>query len=569
MSFNTENFNREMLVQNENEIISDINSSNWDDIPSLNTMNINSLKDNMLVRFIGMVQDMRSPEYYIDSYVVHNKITNEKFTKSGKFSDYVGCNENESVDLNDPSTVRKDVQTYYVITIPGENKWVKEADTKNKKETQEFKYEKSTGAVKRSLEDETSSEKTSILKKDGMDVDPPVNNSIPSTVSSEYVLNFPIPNKNEKSCIVRVYSNENEVKLNEIYEFVGLLSLNPLLSHENIEGDDKESVEFQTHNPPPSLIPRLNCITFKKIKVRNPLISNDVDISKVLYARKELKILFTQILLGDDIAAEYLLCYLLAGIYTRVNGLALGKFSLNISDIPVGIGFAQEIYNFIEQIIPKSHFLPLTLDNLNSLEFIPKKDYESNRLTSGLLQLSENTCLVIDETQMNPGQLNSAGLKSVQAISNIIKHQKLAYDFTYYPIEFDCDIPVLVMSEGVSFLPSDFHVKLNPDESYTETFKEIIGAAKMFLKPELLNSIRVYLTLARLQDYQMEDGVNGIIENHFVEMRKNGGTADDLHNLLVLTRLICLSHGKRFLDKESWDIACHLEQKRKERIVTK
>lgn len=59
-----------------------------------------------------------------------------------------------------------------------------------------------------------------------------------------------------------------------------------------------------------------------------------------------------------------------------------------------------------------------------------------------------------------------------------------------------------------------------------------------------------------------------IIENEFVDMRRQyTTTADDLHELLVVTRLICMSEGKNRIDNESWTKACHLEQERKARIT--
>lgn len=45
--------------------------------------------------------------------------------------------------------------------------------------------------------------------------------------------------------------------------------------------------------------------------------------------------------------------------------------------------------------------------NLNICSF--RKNYEKNRLESGMLQLSDRTHLVIDETQLEPGQLNDKG----------------------------------------------------------------------------------------------------------------------------------------------------------------
>lgn len=58
----------------------------------------------------------------------------------------------------------------------------------------------------------------------------------------------------------------------------------------------------------------------------------------------------------------------------------------------------------------QSHLLRLSLSNMNSLKFTPKKDYTANRLKSGILQLSERTHLVLDETAMEAGQLDTNGM---------------------------------------------------------------------------------------------------------------------------------------------------------------
>jgi len=57
----------------------------------------------------------------------------------------------------------------------------------------------------------------------------------------------------------------------------------------------------------------------------------------------------------------------------------------------------------------QSHVLPLSLAEMNARLFTPRKDYSTNRLHAGLLQLSAGTHLIIDETAMQPGQLNSSG----------------------------------------------------------------------------------------------------------------------------------------------------------------
>lgn len=61
------------------------------------------------------------------------------------------------------------------------------------------------------------------------------------------------------------------------------------------------------------------------------------------------------------------------------------------------------------------------------------------------------------------------------------------------------------------------------------------------------------------------------VEDDFIEMRsksdtENPVTADDLHRLLVLARLVSLSRGHDTLNKECWDITRKMEEDRLYRI---
>lgn len=51
----------------------------------------------------------------------------------------------------------------------------------------------------------------------------------------------------------------------------------------------------------------------------------------------------------------------------------------------------------------------MSLDNMNKLSFAPHKDYKANRLCTGILQLAEHTNLVLNETALQPGQLDVSG----------------------------------------------------------------------------------------------------------------------------------------------------------------
>lgn len=59
-----------------------------------------------------------------------------------------------------------------------------------------------------------------------------------------------------------------------------------------------------------------------------------------------------------------------------------------------------------------------------------------------------------------------------------------------------------------------------------------------------------------------------MIQNDFVQMKKENGevSAQDLHSLLVLSRLLGLSQVKSCMSREIWEQAKQLERERKGRI---
>ncbi|KAJ8925194.1 hypothetical protein NQ315_001380 [Exocentrus adspersus] len=556
------------------------NDKVWDKIPLLNVNELRHLKDGTLVKFRGMIQDMHSPEYFLEKYEIVNTTTNEKIIKSGKYHNTLISEEHQVVDLYSKNNVTAERQTFVVVSVPGINEWVRLIE--------EEKYKISINTLqilnrksKRSLEEVEVREigpqnpSTSISKKCCTGKSEITHDS--QTSSKTYILNFPLPDRIGKACHLKVYKDSSDLKLNDTCEFVGFLDTDPLteaIYQQTDEMDDMENkMEMEVLHPPSSLIPRIHCVSFKKIKHNNPLLgceSEKMDLYRINFIRKELLIVLTQLLLGDELAAEYLICHLISEVYLRRDLLPLGKFSLNISNIPSlsKLDYVKELYNFIELLMPKSHYLPMTLTNMNDLSFVPKKDYECNRLTSGILQLSDNTHLVLDETKLSAGRLNAAGVNSLKALENVIKNQKVTYDFNYYPLEFNCDIPFLILSEGKSMLNADVHIPLRPENICLDTFEEIVTATKHFLRTELLNDIRKYLTLARMSKYEICGNAEALVENEFVNMRQRGDvTVGDLHSLLVLARLLCISEGKTTLDEENWKKACKLEEDRKARVT--
>lgn len=131
--------------------------------------------------------------------------------------------------------------------------------------------------------------------------------------------------------------------------------------------------------------------------------------SELSPVRAELLGFLTHALLGDSLAAEYLILHLISTVYTRRDILPLGKFTVNLSGCPRNSTFTEHLYRIIQHLVPASFRLQMTLENMNHLKLIPHKDYTANRLVSGLLQLPNNTSLVIDETLLEQGQLDTPG----------------------------------------------------------------------------------------------------------------------------------------------------------------
>ncbi|CAG9560920.1 unnamed protein product [Danaus chrysippus] len=561
---------------------------NWNKIPLVNSNASHNLSDGKLVRFRGMVQDMHNTEFYFEHFEVFNTVTNETKIKTGKYTDTAHIQENERINYTE-NLKSGQRQTMVIISLPGYNEWAQKLED----EQNHLKHLEDQPNTSRRLEptklkrtyDETEessdvmeveNEGSSKERRTKEDLNEPSN-----VVSREHLLNFPLPDVASKSCIVKIYDENDNLKLNDMIEVIGFLSVDPALSGEfqdknSLEPVSETEVEIITHNPPPSLVPRLHAVFVKKLEHCNPLVK-EVDQVKILneanIAREHLLKALTELLLGDQLAAEYLICHLISSVYLRQDTITLGQFCLNISNLPTQKypNYAKQLYDIIQQFVTKSYYLPLTVDNMNTMALLPKKDYECNRLTSGILQLSKDTHLVLDETQMQQGRLDATGVNNITALGSLIKTQKVEYDFKYYKMEFDSDISVLILSEGKSLLPSDYHVSLRPEKSSLEIFEAIIEAATYYLKEDIMTTIRTYITNLKLVKYSISEDLQ-FVEDDFIEMRNDSEepvTADDLHRLLVLARLVSLSRGHDALTEECWRITKDMEKNRLSRLKNK
>ncbi|XP_058651850.1 mini-chromosome maintenance complex-binding protein isoform X1 [Onychostoma macrolepis] len=565
-------------------------------VPSLNDVPLHYLKPNSLVKFRCMIQDMFDPEFFMGVYEMNDPTSNSKQVKCGKYKDIT---EGGQVDFNSRNTVTSERQTFYCVPIPGESQWAKESYAC----TSQARVVPSTSYVpdrhKRSYEEDdemdtqpqqmkdvsrgaqSSAESHGNTEPKRQEKEAPSHDSSPSHCTSSLDLNFPLPGEKGPACLVKVYENLDSFKLNDMLEVFGILSVDPALSMIADERETSslldptegmETVEEQrVHSPPASLVPRVHMLYAQPLVHNNPLLpssapeNNSDHLNSVLgelaSVRAELLTYLTHVLMGDSLAAEYLILHLISNVYSRRDVLPLGKFALNLSGCPHSSPYTEHFYKVIQQLVPSSYRLCMSLHNMNNQRMVPRKDYTANRLVSGTLQLANNTSLFLDETQLEQGQLDATGVRNITALGNLISWQKVDYDFNYHQMEFPCNINVLIASEGRSLLPSDCQVHLRPTLN-PPNLEEYLSAVQVAQVPSQLNKYRIYLSVARSLNYTISDEITKAVEDDFVEMRKDDPqsmSAEDLHRLLVVARLLSLSHGQNTLSRDGWMKAKQLE----------
>ncbi|ORX86771.1 hypothetical protein BCR32DRAFT_289834 [Anaeromyces robustus] len=499
-------------------------------IPLLNKSTFNSINSGTLVRYQCMIQDNGiDSELYSLFHLVKDKKTNEKKVKFFKYQDQINENDYEYLESEKVQTFR-DRQLVYCINIPGHNSWAKEKSTVQSLDNKNYKI---------------------INEK------------------------FPIESEDNFGAIVKIYDLEdaNDLKLNAVFEFIGILEYsehNPTIE----QSYDDLDMNLLSSYP----LPHVHAIYWNKIENNsNPIINNiknqlvnDQDIKNM---RNEIVEYISNRFGGDELIAEYLLYNLVSRIYSRIDSLPVGKFSLNICNIK-STEQATEIYKLIQNIVSKSHYLTLEHKKLNNKRLAPSMNCiesieQGIGLVSGELQLSDGTVLVVDETTMQEGKIDNTGVVNISILSDLFQNQKITYDFNYHTLDFPADINLIVLSEAKSklfpcdcIIPLQNSANINQDTSVNE---------------DLLNKIRGFIDIMKVSDYKIDQEMANNISKEFVEKRAEQSKGkqdyskkilgqDDLLYQLNLARLYTLSHGQTQLTDEFWTNTKEFEEKREKRL---
>jgi len=377
----------------------------------------------------------------------------------------------------------------------------------------------------------------------------------------------PAPREIEGACLVKTYcAASEELKLCEVVDFYGILSWDPDSAVFASDGMATDMFHEEALQGPSARVPRLHCVFFERVSAApQPLPQQIPQLQQQTPALRQLALdWLASTLHGDRLAAEYVLLHSLSRIYSRSQSMfLLGKLSLNLLRTRDQANFdvAGRMFPLLEQLLPCVVPLALTIETLSKGPFFPSKDYSSNRLRWGTLQLAAETQLLIDETTLAPGKLPALGVHNINALQQLISHQTIPYDFQFYQQPFDTSLRTLVISDGKSLFPADCTVPLAPQPD-----------APVAAEPSAtdLEACRAYFALARYTDeYSVPEDVAKKIETDFVEMRAQDSSVspENLNTWMQLARLRTASMGEKHLSYEQWQYVQKMEQERSARLV--
>ena len=636
-------------------------------VPEINAVGVEHVPPGALVRFRCMVQDMYNPEYYVGAYKdASGRWRTTKYTEDLGPADFPG---------QQPAD-RKiwERRVLYCVPLPGESAWVRRLDgagvgappstpaktsegtaatAKRARDVEDVEMDAgdagddaedlvSAALAGAGVVEDLAARSTKQHRGDGVDTTTsegcaPVH--VHPDASTEDALNLPLGTPTERDglfaatpCIVKMYGDEDDVKLNDVLELVGVLGIAPGLSQEMDDASEAAAVAFtsfhglenqplngngavplpanqdldfdfmdeaRAHNPPTSVVPRFHVLAARRASPQVFAIGQEAlessannarDASRVwdlkqpgpmkgpsltpasrsrgLGIREKILAHLAFPLGGDTLAAEYVFYSLLSRVHTRSDDMPIGKFGVTLLGAPEsestvngGSPVANYLASAVAQIFPAVAHARLTIDSLNARPWFPKKDYATNRLRSGPLQLASGSLLLLDETTLAAGTLTDVGVRNLRAIAETTQSQSLEMDFQFHRMSVPTDVAVVNVSASktngvVEGLDASVMLRMTAEP-------------KMAPAPDAasLLEMRAFLARAKSSDHTISKASGSDIERAMVAARAadQSVTQENFHRWLTMARLTALSCGETELQIKHWDRATECERIARER----
>ena len=578
-------------------------------VPSLNARRHEEIPTGALVRFYGMVQDVRDPEFYVGAYD-ETAPGGETRIRTGKYRDAVDPQPNCTLRPRDDATWQR--TPVVCVPVPTQTEWVARvlasadagaasasaparADAAAPRKPKRGVEEESVPVVEDMDTDLVAAPKKTRPEKGDVQCEPcdgvAVAVAAAARTASAGATGDPWSRAATGSYLVKLYDQPDdcELRVNDLVEIFGVLELDGEADTSVPVGgacSAPESVlmaaaaEERALRPPPSAQPRLHCIVFRKLPAQHhPLLpppntreeqmAAAAAKAQVQAVRPVLLAALTSALGGDALAAEYTLLSCISRVIGRHGEAALGKLHVNISGCPppaAGAAVspaAASLRALLGEVLPLCGALPLSIGALNGTTYAPAKDHDANVLRSGALQLPLGATLLLDEAMMAAGKLDERGIANLRALTTLLDTQKVGFDFTYCTVDIGTDATVLSLSCGKSMLPLPCRVALR--------LEPVVPPAPPELQqPAWLDAARLYIGVAARACPQtnIPEALTGAMQDDFVASRRASPDigADDFARWLTVTRLLAGSTLDADVSADHYARAKQLEAARCERL---
>lgn len=327
-----------------------------------------------------------------------------------------------------------------------------------------------------------------------------------------------------------IYSSFS-AKVNDVVELTGIY-------YENITKAHEAEVEY------PYYLPSVHVLSIKHIPQKSEKPLTDWAPSRTITLDA-----ISAVMGIDHKASTMLLMSLLSHVTSRTSGLLssllIGYFPLNIrlAEAPSVSATTSAIISFLRRIFPRSCLIQLNLKAFEETLFVSSMNYDTGELERGILQVPNDTLVIIDETALEAGKLSEKATGALQSLIEFVSHQKVVYEFGgYHTVSVDMNSPVIVLSQGKSILPVDNHIVVPAGvESSTlcvdtTLISNYIGSCRdleIDISVEIADEIHAFFMKERRRE--------GDKSVHLT--RSNSMDANELSAALNLSRLLAASFG--------------------------
>ena len=220
-------------------------------------------------------------------------------------------------------------------------------------------------------------------------------------------------------------------------------------------------------------------------------------------------------------------------------------------------------------------FAQTDLESLSTTNLIPKKDYNSNRLSRGGLQMLNSTVVLFDETQMKEGKSEGENLiLNMGGVASLIEEQVVKYNFQYHEQPFECSSPVVIVSTGRSVFKMATPIPICTTQAPNV---DVLND----LDPKLISDIRTYLNqISRKEPMTISSECSDYIQELYIKLRKDEEQeindkkkelrevgAKTLHTWLTLANLKVASHGLNECETDMINYVYEMELSRAKRVT--